>query len=105
MHCGNGVIMHCAQVVVALHDMLDQVDRAEEAFASEMREAGVWGQLALLQISEFGRSLRSNGLGTDHGVSRRERELEVAAVCPTITHTFPCPFLRLRAMLIVCARC
>ena len=43
------------------------VDRALEAFTGEMRSQGVWDRVVVQSASEFGRTLASNGRGTDHG--------------------------------------
>lgn len=35
-------------------------------FEKEMKAQGIWNQTAILTVSDFGRTLTSNGLGTDH---------------------------------------
>jgi len=42
------------------------VNEALTAFVDEMKAQGVWEQVALLEASDFGRTLGSNGAGTDH---------------------------------------
>jgi uncharacterized protein (DUF1501 family)/uncharacterized protein (DUF1800 family) len=37
-----------------------------DAFVREMKAQGVWNQVAVQSLSEFGRTMTSNGLGTDH---------------------------------------
>ena len=37
-----------------------------ELFAEEMKAQGVWDSTTIITVSDFGRSLTSNGLGTDH---------------------------------------
>lgn len=55
------------EVVLALQRNYHLVDRALAAFVDEMRAQGVWGQVTVQSASEFGRTLASNGRGTDHG--------------------------------------
>ena len=43
-----------------------EINKALEAFVTEMRDHGVWDQVALATLSDFGRTLTSNGRGTDH---------------------------------------
>jgi uncharacterized protein (DUF1501 family) len=43
------------------------IDDGLASFVEEMRAQGVWGSVVIQTVSEFGRALRSNGLGTDHG--------------------------------------
>jgi uncharacterized protein (DUF1501 family) len=45
------------------------LDSAIEAFVKEMKIQGVWENVVLVVASEFGRTLRSNGAGTDHAWS------------------------------------
>ena len=44
-----------------------QIDGALSEFVAEMQAMGVWDDVVLLSASDFGRTLSSNGLGTDHG--------------------------------------
>jgi len=55
------------EVINALLRNYHLVDRALQAFVTEMRAQGVWNDVAILSASEFGRTLASNGRGTDHG--------------------------------------
>ena len=43
-----------------------QVDDALGAFEKEMKAQGLWDQTTIVTVSDFGRTLSSNGLGTDH---------------------------------------
>jgi uncharacterized protein (DUF1501 family) len=54
-------------VAAGLARGLRDVDAALASFAAEMRLQGVWGNVTVVSASEFGRTLTSNGLGTDHG--------------------------------------
>ncbi|MDO4637189.1 MAG: DUF1501 domain-containing protein [Lautropia sp.] len=47
--------------------LLNQVDQTFEHFAAQMERLGVSDQVTLFTASDFGRSMRSNGSGTDHG--------------------------------------
>jgi len=42
------------------------VDSAVGAFANEMKAQGLWDDVVIMSVSDFGRTLASNGLGTDH---------------------------------------
>ena len=48
-------------------DQFAIIDEALDSFKKEMKEQGVWENVVVLTASEFGRTLRSNGAGTDHG--------------------------------------
>jgi cullin-associated NEDD8-dissociated protein 1 len=50
-----------------LHDRFGYVDKAIEGFEKEMKAQGLWDSVVLVQASEFGRMLTSNGDGTGHG--------------------------------------
>ena len=43
-----------------------QVDAAVASLEKELINEGVWDDVTVLMISDFGRTLTSNGLGTDH---------------------------------------
>ena len=45
------------------------VNTALESFVAEMKAQGVWENVTVVCVSEFGRALKANGAGTDHGVS------------------------------------
>jgi uncharacterized protein (DUF1501 family) len=53
-----------------LHDglkgLLDDVDDAVGDFKREMKAQGMWDNVALVSVSDFARTLTSNGVGTDH---------------------------------------
>jgi uncharacterized protein (DUF1501 family) len=46
---------------------LADVDAALASFAAEMKAQALWSNVTVVQVSDFGRSLSSNGDGTDHG--------------------------------------
>jgi cullin-associated NEDD8-dissociated protein 1 len=50
----------------ALAGLLEQVDDALGCFVTEMKSQGIWNNVTVVSASEFGRTLTSNGLGTDH---------------------------------------
>eukprot|EP01083_Nonionella_stella_P122430 368341_1 len=37
-----------------------------DAFQAEMKRQGVWDDVVVVSVSDFGRTLTSNGAGTDH---------------------------------------
>jgi len=45
----------------------EEIDAALEGFVAEMEAQGVWKDVVLATSSEFGRTLDSNGGGSDHG--------------------------------------
>ena len=47
--------------------LLTQIDDAIGCFKAEMDNQGIWNNVTIVSASEFGRTLTSNGLGTDHG--------------------------------------
>jgi len=49
-----------------LAENLDDVNAALTSFVEEMKLQGMWGNVTIIAASEFGRTLTSNGLGTDH---------------------------------------
>ena len=52
--------------VSVLAEKLASIDAALAAFKAEMVSQGVWQDVVLVTVSEFGRTLTSNGAGTDH---------------------------------------
>ena len=53
-------------VAATLDERFTEIDDAIAAFETEMKDIGVWDGTVILSASEFGRTLRSNGVGTDH---------------------------------------
>ena len=49
-----------------VQELFQYVDHALGLFETEMNAQGLWNSVALVEMSEFGRTLRSNGKGTDH---------------------------------------
>jgi len=49
-----------------LHENFEQINEALRSFVLEMRAQGVWDDVVVVTSSDFGRTLTSNGLGTDH---------------------------------------
>lgn len=49
-----------------LTERLKEVDDAVGCFVTEMKAQGIWNNVTIVSASEFGRTLTSNGLGTDH---------------------------------------
>ena len=54
-----------------LKSLLDELDEALLCFSEELKAQDVWDSTAIVLASDFGRSLSSNGLGTDHGEFHR----------------------------------
>jgi len=55
-----------ANLVEQQNDLFQSIDEALSIFAAEMKAQGVWQQVTLAAISEFGRTMTNNGRGTDH---------------------------------------
>lgn len=49
-----------------LNPMLSTVDNALGSFADEMKAQGRWDDVVVISVSDFARTLTSNGQGTDH---------------------------------------
>jgi uncharacterized protein (DUF1501 family) len=47
-----------------LAPMFQDIDTALGSFATEMKSAGLWDDVVVLSLSDFGRTLTSNGAGT-----------------------------------------
>jgi uncharacterized protein (DUF1501 family)/uncharacterized protein (DUF1800 family) len=52
-----------------LDPLFDDFDYSIGKFADELKAQGVWDNTVVVVVSEFGRTLRSNGRGTDHAWS------------------------------------
>eukprot|EP00615_Pteridomonas_danica_P005739 CAMPEP_0114339626 /NCGR_PEP_ID=MMETSP0101-20121206/7849_1 /TAXON_ID=38822 ORGANISM="Pteridomonas danica, Strain PT" /NCGR_SAMPLE_ID=MMETSP0101 /ASSEMBLY_ACC=CAM_ASM_000211 /LENGTH=1907 /DNA_ID=CAMNT_0001472645 /DNA_START=590 /DNA_END=6313 /DNA_ORIENTATION=- len=50
-----------------LETLFDDVNNALTSFVEEMKLQGLWENVTIIEVSEFGRTITSNGLGTDHG--------------------------------------
>jgi len=50
----------------ALTNLLSEVDGALLCFTNELKAQGIWNNVTVVSASEFGRTLTSNGQGTDH---------------------------------------
>jgi len=51
----------------ALHDNFEEVDDAIAGFVAELKAQGIFNNVVLMTESDFGRTLTSNGGGSDHG--------------------------------------
>lgn len=45
---------------------MSELDAALEHFVAELKEQGLWNHVTIVTVSDFGRTLTSNGKGTDH---------------------------------------
>jgi len=52
---------------VTMDEKLLQVNTALTSFVEELKVLGLWDNVAVMMESEFGRTMSSNGVGTDHG--------------------------------------
>lgn len=64
----NGFDTHDNQLAVH-KNKLGELDEAVFAFYQEMKKAGLLPQVTLVVFSEFGRRVKDNGNGTDHGTA------------------------------------
>lgn len=46
--------------------LISELDTALDNFADEMKMQNLWDNVTVITLSDFGRTLTSNGLGTDH---------------------------------------
>ena len=51
----------------ALDSLFAELDGALRGFLAELRAQDIFDQVAVFTSSDFGRTLTSNGAGTDHG--------------------------------------
>ena len=56
-----------SDVKEVLQGNLGEIDAALASFVAEMKHQGRWDDVTIVSVSEFGRTLTSNGAGTDHG--------------------------------------
>jgi len=50
----------------AVATRFNDINVALTTFVAEMKAQGVWDQVAVQSVSEFGRTIATNGVGTDH---------------------------------------
>ena len=50
-----------------LDEKFDELNAALRTFVTEIKAMGRWDDVVIVPVSEFGRTLTSNGRGTDHG--------------------------------------
>ena len=55
-----------SEVLETLQNKFEQIDHALAAFEAEMVKQNLWDNVVVMSASDFGRTLRSNGKGTDH---------------------------------------
>ena len=80
---------------------LDRINADLTALHTDLQALGLWNATTLVTISDFGRTISTNGLGTDHAWGGNN----FIVVTPDISHQFLCDLLFLRvqcALLSVC---
>lgn len=55
-----------SNMMETLQSKFGEIDAAIDSFATEMKARGAWDDVAIFSASDFGRTLTTNGLGTDH---------------------------------------
>ena len=55
-----------ADAMDKMHELMGWADSALESFEQEMKLQGLWDNVTIVQASEFGRTITSNGDGSDH---------------------------------------
>ena len=50
-----------------LEKLFGDMNAALKAFVDEIKSQGRWDDVLVVSVSDFGRTITSNGLGTDHG--------------------------------------
>ena len=68
---GQNTIFDVCNIAQAnLGEVLDwnmgDLDSSLEVFYEELKEQGLWDNVTIITVSDFARTLTSNGLGTDH---------------------------------------
>jgi len=71
---------------------LEQVDNALKSFVEELEAQNVFDSVTLMTASDFGRTLTSNGAGTDHGWAGNHIVLGGAVNGGRIFNDFPTTF-------------
>lgn len=61
----NGFDLH-SDASEGLAELFTDIDDSLNAFVTEIKAQGVWDNIVIATESDFGRSLQSNGAGTDH---------------------------------------
>ena len=51
---------------VVVDENFNAIDVGLKSFVAEMKAQEVWDDVVVLAVSDFGRKLQPNGLGTDH---------------------------------------
>ena len=71
-----------SDVGLILEEKLGQINSALRSFTKEMKAQRWWDHVTIFSISEFGRTITSNGLGTDHGCKMSRTRTNA----PELTH-------------------
>ena len=83
---GNRPRPHSQDAYAVTDTKFNDINIGLDAFVREMKAQGVWNQVALQSLSEFGRTMTSNGLGTGKCLSLP------CIICGTIpARWFPTP--------------
>jgi len=61
-----GYDTHAAYASTYSNSLFGWVDAGLGSFVNEMKAQGIWDDVVVLTVSEFGRTLSANGAGTDH---------------------------------------
>jgi len=64
---GIGGFDHHNEVIDALTGRFTEINSALQSFVDELKVMGVFDRVTLMTASDFGRTLTSNGAGSDHG--------------------------------------
>ena len=68
---------------------LEDYDISINIFADEMKAQGIWDSVTIVTVSEFGRTLSTNGYGTDHGWGGNQMIIGGAVAGGQILGTYP----------------
>jgi len=78
-----------AEVLSSLDGSFQEINAALAAFVAELKYLGVWDQVTLQSMSEFGRTMTTNGMGTDHAWGGNHYTIGGAVRGKVMHGTFP----------------
>jgi len=78
-----------SDLLATTNELYGFIDESLAAFVEELKGQGVWDSVVVQAASEFGRTLSSNGMGTDHGWGGNAWTVGGAVAGGRVVGTFP----------------